>query len=115
MEFEDEEERDKREREEFEKRLKEKEKAQTKKGRRDSPSRVVQADTSDLRLKSRQAYLAKREAEQLHFLRKQVAEEAEEERNNPRLSRAELEEFARNRELLRLAHGYRSPAASYSH
>ena len=99
---EDEEERDRREREEFEKRLREKEKVQSKR-RRDSPSRAVQADTNDIRLKSRQAYLAKREAEQLHYLRKQVAEEAEEERSNPRLTRTEIEEFARNRELLRLA------------
>ena len=41
--------------------------------------------------------------EQLALLRKQVADEAEEERNNPDLSRAELQEFARNRETLRLA------------
>lgn len=79
---------------------------------------------SDLRLKSRQDYLAKREAEQLALLRKQVAEEAEEERTNPRLSKAELREFARNRETLRLAEerasiddgqtGYILPDADYS-
>jgi pre-mRNA-splicing factor ATP-dependent RNA helicase DHX16 len=79
---------------------------------------------SELRLKSRQDYLAKREAEQLALLRKQVQEEAEEERTNPRLSKAELREFARNRETLRLAEerasiddgqmGYILPDADYS-
>lgn len=78
----------------------------------------------DLRLRSRQEYLAKREAEQLALLRKQVADEVEEERNNPDLSRAELQEFARNRETLRLAEerlaiddhleGYLVPDADYS-
>jgi pre-mRNA-splicing factor ATP-dependent RNA helicase DHX16 len=81
-------------------------------------------DINELRLKSRQDYLAKREAEQLALLRKQVAEEAEEERTNPRLSKAELREFARNRETLRLAEerasiddgytGYVVPDAEYS-
>jgi len=79
---------------------------------------------NDLRLKSRQDYLAKREAEQLALLRKQVAEEAEEERTNPNLTRAELREFATNRETLRLAEerlaiddhteGYLFPDADYS-
>ena len=76
------------------------------------------------RLKSRQDYLAKREAEQLALLRKQVQEEAEEERTNPKLSKAELRQFARNRETLRLAEergsiddgqtGYILPDADYS-
>lgn len=79
---------------------------------------------SELRLRSRQEYLAKREAEQLALLRRQVAEEAEEERTNPRLSKAELRDFARNRETLRLAEerariddgqtGYILPDADYS-
>lgn len=79
---------------------------------------------ANLRLKSRQDYLAKREAEQLALLRRQVAEEAEEERTNPKLSKSELREFARNRETLRLAEerasiddgqtGYILPDADYS-
>jgi pre-mRNA-splicing factor ATP-dependent RNA helicase DHX16 len=78
----------------------------------------------DLRLKSRQEYLAKREAEQLALLRKQVQDEREEERTNPDLSRQELQDFARNRETLRLAEerlaiddhleGYLVPDADYS-
>ncbi|KAF2495583.1 P-loop containing nucleoside triphosphate hydrolase protein [Lophium mytilinum] len=78
----------------------------------------------DLRLRSRQDYLAKREAEQLALLRKQVQEEAEEARANPDLSRQELQEFQRNRETLRLAEerlaiddhleGYLVPDADYS-
>ncbi|KAK4219723.1 Pre-mRNA-splicing factor ATP-dependent RNA helicase-like protein cdc28 [Rhypophila decipiens] len=58
---------------------------------------------SDLRLKSRQDYLAKREAEKLALLRKQVAEETAELRSGVRLSEREKAEFARNREVLRLA------------
>lgn len=80
---------------------------------------------SDLRLRSRQQYLEKREAQQLALLRKQVEEEAEEERANPRLSQREKDEFARNRETLRLAEerlainehtagGYILPDADYS-
>ncbi|KIX93137.1 uncharacterized protein Z520_11194 [Fonsecaea multimorphosa CBS 102226] len=57
----------------------------------------------DLRLRSRQDYLKKREAERLALLRKQVAEEQAELRDNPDLSRREKEEFARNKEILRLA------------
>jgi pre-mRNA-splicing factor ATP-dependent RNA helicase DHX16 len=78
----------------------------------------------DLRLLSRQDYLAKREAEQLALLRKQVKEEEEEERTNPNLTKAELQDFARNRETLRLAEerlniddhleGYLVPDADYS-
>lgn len=83
------------------------------------------ADIGDLRLRSRQAYLQKREAEQLALLRKQVQEEAEEEdRLGNRLSKQERAEFARNRETLRLAEarnaidehldGYILPDADYS-
>jgi pre-mRNA-splicing factor ATP-dependent RNA helicase DHX16 len=61
------------------------------------------ADLQDLRLRSRQDYLAKRGAEQVLLLQKRVEEEDEERRTNPRLSKAELEEFDRNRETLRLA------------
>ncbi|EAW06287.1 putative mRNA splicing factor RNA helicase (Cdc28) [Aspergillus clavatus NRRL 1] len=57
----------------------------------------------DLRLRSRQEYLKKRETERLALLRRQVAEEAAELRDNPNLTRREREEFARNREVLRIA------------
>lgn len=57
----------------------------------------------DLRLRSRQSYLAKRAAERVALLRKQVAEEVEEERTNPKLTAAEKAMFAQNREALRLA------------
>jgi pre-mRNA-splicing factor ATP-dependent RNA helicase DHX16 len=57
----------------------------------------------DLRLRSRQDYLKKREAERLALLRKQVAEEQAELRENPDLTKAEKEEFAKNKEVLRIA------------
>ncbi|MCJ1352721.1 MAG: hypothetical protein MMC33_002705 [Icmadophila ericetorum] len=57
----------------------------------------------ELRNRARQDYLEKRATEKLMLLRKQVVEEAQEERENPDLSRREKEEFARNREVLRLA------------
>ncbi|KAJ5888791.1 hypothetical protein N7495_008832 [Penicillium taxi] len=57
----------------------------------------------DIRLRSRQEYLKKRETERLALLRRQVAEEATELRENPNLTRREKDEFARNREVLRLA------------
>ncbi|KAF1963348.1 P-loop containing nucleoside triphosphate hydrolase protein [Byssothecium circinans] len=60
-------------------------------------------DVDSIRLRSRQAYLEKRQELKLAELRKQVQEEAEEERSNPRLSKRELAEFARNRELLKIA------------
>lgn len=60
-------------------------------------------DTDARRLKSRQDYLAKREAEKLILLRQQVEDEAEEERSNPHLTAEELREFRYNRETLRLA------------
>jgi pre-mRNA-splicing factor ATP-dependent RNA helicase DHX16 len=83
------------------------------------------ADVGDLRLRSRQAYLQKREAEQLALLRKQVVEEAEEEeRLGDRLSKQERADFARNRQTLRLAEernnidehldGYILPDADYT-
>ncbi|KAJ1326544.1 pre-mRNA-splicing factor ATP-dependent RNA helicase DHX16 [Microdochium nivale] len=57
----------------------------------------------DLRERSRQDYLKKREAERLALLRKQVAEETAELRSGARLSDKEKAEFAKNREILRLA------------
>lgn len=87
--------------------------------------RMDEGNASELRLKSRQSYLQKREAEQLALLRRQVAEEAEEEeRLGSKLSKAELDSFRRNRETLRLAEarnaidehldGYILPDADYS-
>lgn len=87
--------------------------------------RTDDTNVSDLRLRSRQQYLQKREAEQLALLRKQVYEEAEEEeRLGERLSKSERSEFARNRETLRLAEarnnidehldGYILPDADFS-
>lgn len=79
---------------------------------------------AESRLRSRQDYLAKRETVQLALLRKQVEEEAEEERTNPKLTAAEKADFARNREVLRLAeqradiddsgYSYLVPDADYS-
>lgn len=103
---EDAETRDQREKREFEERLRARDEKDTQRqgGRSSRKDReTAPANTSDLRIKSRQAYLAKREAEQLALFRKQVAEEADEERNNPDLTTAEKKEFARNRETLRLA------------
>ncbi len=57
----------------------------------------------DLRLRSRQDYLKKREAERLALLRKQVAEEQAELRENFDLTRVEREDFAKNKEVLRIA------------
>lgn len=67
----------------------------------DSQARA--AAMPDLRMRSRQEYLKKRETERLALLRRQVAEEAQEMRENPSLTRREKEEFARNREVLRIA------------
>lgn len=61
------------------------------------------ANLTELRQKSRGDYLAKRSEQQLILLQKQVEEEDEERRTNPRLSKAELADFDRNRETLRLA------------
>ena len=63
-----------------------------------------EAAMPDLRLRSRQDYLKKREAERLALLRKQVAEELQELREyGYTLTQAEKEDFARNREVLRIA------------
>ncbi|KAK4113485.1 P-loop containing nucleoside triphosphate hydrolase protein [Canariomyces notabilis] len=76
----------------------------------DGSSRTSRTDSkredprmADLRLKSRQEYLKKREAEKLALLRKQVAEETAELRSGARLTEREKAEFAKNREILRLA------------
>ncbi|KAK5660079.1 hypothetical protein OQA88_13548 [Cercophora sp. LCS_1] len=58
---------------------------------------------SEKRLKSRHDYLAKREAEKLALLRRQVAEETAELKSGARLSEREKADFTKNREILRLA------------
>ncbi|KAL2039777.1 hypothetical protein N7G274_007636 [Stereocaulon virgatum] len=84
--------------------------SQTKEGKEVARRRALAADTEarqaampDLRERSRQEYLKKREAERLALLRKQVTEETAELRSNPDLTRREKEEFAKNREVLRIA------------
>ncbi|KAI9675587.1 MAG: hypothetical protein M1817_000953 [Caeruleum heppii] len=113
--------RDLRERDEFANRLKSKDDEKTKKlvedrsstkeGKQAAQRRALAEDAAkreaampDLRLRSRQDYLKKREELQLALLRKQVAEETEELRSDPNaLTRKEKEDFAKNREVLRLA------------
>ncbi|KAJ5117074.1 Pre-mRNA-splicing factor ATP-dependent RNA helicase-like protein cdc28 [Penicillium atrosanguineum] len=109
--------RDLRERDEFAKRLANKDDSKSKKIVEDrtregeAARRRALADNADaraavmpdLRLRSRQEYLKKRETERLALLRRQVAEETAELRENPDLTRREKEEFARNREVLRIA------------
>ncbi|KAL8892645.1 MAG: hypothetical protein Q9192_005587 [Flavoplaca navasiana] len=113
-------ERDLAERDEFAKRLNKKDAEKTKKivedrsstkeGKEVARRRALAEDMiardaamPDLRERSRQEYLKKREAERIALLRKQVAEETEELRTNPDLSRREKAEFEQNRELLRIA------------
>lgn len=101
------------EREAFAKRLREKDGGKSKKNQRDGESssrRKLAEDAAardaalpDLRERSRQEYVKKREAERLALLRKQVAEETMELRSGVRLSEKEKAEFAKNREILRLA------------
>lgn len=113
--------RDLEERDAFSKRLKEKDEEKTKKLVEDRSSKskegkllaqrraladdveAREAALSDLRERSRQEYLKKRELEQLALLRKQVVEEMHELRTNPDLTKREREEFAKNKEILRLA------------
>ncbi|KAI9836801.1 MAG: hypothetical protein M1819_000966 [Sarea resinae] len=113
--------RDLEERKEFERRLKDKDDERTKKlvedrsstkeGKALAQRRALAEDAAarsaalpDLRERSRQEYLKKREVERLALLRKQVAEETEELRSNPEgLTRREKEEFTKNREVLRIA------------
>ena len=109
--------RDREERDQFAKRLAEKDDSKSKKITEDRSKvgdaarrRALADDASardsvmpELRMRSRQEYLKKRETERLALLRKQVAEENAELRENPSLTRKEKEEFARNREVLRIA------------
>jgi pre-mRNA-splicing factor ATP-dependent RNA helicase DHX16 len=109
--------RDLRERDEFAKRLASKDDSKSKKIVEDrtrdgeaarrralgDDARARAEMMPDLRERSRQEYLKKRETERLALLRRQVVEEAAELRENPNLSRREKEEFARNREVLRIA------------
>ncbi len=104
--------RDRAEREAFAKRLKERDEERSKKpenkGGKERQRLAEElasnrAAMPDLRQRSRQDYLKKREAERLALLRKQVAEETAELRSGVRLSEREKAEFAKNREILRLA------------
>ncbi|OJK03348.1 hypothetical protein ASPACDRAFT_111021 [Aspergillus aculeatus ATCC 16872] len=109
--------RDLEERDEFAKRLAKKDDSKSKKIVEDrtrageaARRRALADDASareavmpEIRLRSRQEYLKKRETERLALLRRQVAEETAELRDNPTLTRREKEEFARNREVLRIA------------
>ena len=113
-------ERDQLEKDEFARRLNLKDAEKTKKlvedrsstkeGKEVSKRRALAEDAAareaampDLRERSRQEYLKKREAERLALLRKQVSEETAELRSNPDLTRREKDEFAKNREVLRIA------------
>ena len=113
-------ERDLAERDEFAQRLSKKDTEKTKKlvedrsstkeGKEVARRRALAEDAAarqaampDIRERSRQEYLKKREAERLALLRKQVVEESEELRTNPDLTRREKDEFAKNREVLRIA------------
>ncbi|KAF4978706.1 hypothetical protein FZEAL_4948, partial [Fusarium zealandicum] len=101
------------EREAFAKRLKQKDDKRSKHDEKEGASqsrRKLAEDAQarnqalpDIRERSRQEYLKKREAERLALLRKQVAEETAELRGGVRLSEKEKAEFAKNREILRLA------------
>ncbi|KAI1808991.1 P-loop containing nucleoside triphosphate hydrolase protein [Daldinia bambusicola] len=103
--------RDIAEREAFAKRLKERDegksksegKAERERQRLAEELAASRAAMPDLRERSRQDYLKKREAERLALLRKQVAEETAELNSGVRLSEREKAEFAKNREILRLA------------
>lgn len=110
--------RDRKEAEAFAKRLRERDDGRTKKvvedrskgGKAQDERRRLAEDEAarraampDLRERSRQDYLKKREAERLALLRKQVSEETAELRSGVRLSDREKAEFAKNREILRLA------------
>lgn len=105
--------RDQEERDAFSKRLKQKDDSRSKKDHRDGEATARRrlgddaaardAALPDLRERSRQEYLKKREAERLALLRKQVAEESAELQSGVRLSDKEKAEFAKNREILRLA------------
>lgn len=98
--------RDKEERDALDRRLREKDKGGSRSSKRDDMAKAradEKRDIEDLRIRSRQTYMQKRETEKIALLRKQVADELEEERTNPRLTEKERREFKKNRELLRLA------------
>ncbi|KAK8139085.1 helicase associated domain-containing protein [Apiospora sp. TS-2023a] len=110
--------RDRKEAEEFAKRLKAKDdgkskvvedrsgkenKALDERRRLADDAAARQAAMPDIRERSRQEYLKKREAERLALLRKQVADEQAELRSGARLSDKERAEFGKNLEILRLA------------
>ncbi|KAI3326148.1 P-loop containing nucleoside triphosphate hydrolase protein [Xylariaceae sp. AK1471] len=104
--------KDRAEREAFSRRLKERDEGKSKKteGRAERERQRLADDIAasraampDLRERSRQDYLKKRETERLALLRKQVAEETAELRSGVRLSEKEKAEFTKNREILRLA------------
>lgn len=104
--------KDRAEREAFSRRLKERDQGKSKKteGRAETERQRLaeeiaanRAAMPDLRERSRQDYLKRRETERLALLRKQVAEETAELRSGVRLSEKEKAEFAKNREILRLA------------
>ncbi|KAK7908495.1 helicase associated domain-containing protein [Apiospora marii] len=109
--------RDRKEAEEFAKRLKAKDDGKSKVDERsgkeskalDERRRIAedaaarQAAMPDIRERSRQEYLKKRETERLALLRKQVADEQAELRSGARLSDKERAEFGKNLEILRLA------------
>ncbi|KAI1284186.1 P-loop containing nucleoside triphosphate hydrolase protein [Xylaria sp. FL0933] len=104
--------KDRAEREAFARRLKERDQGKSNKaeGRAERERQRLadeiasnRAAMPDLRERSRQDYLKKRETERLALLRKQVAEETAELRSGVRLSEKEKAEFAKNREILRLA------------
>ena len=113
------EERDRRERDEFGKRLKERDDERSRKivedrsAKKDSEAaqrraladdkEAREAALGDLRLRSRQDYLSKRGVERLALLRKQVAEEQAELRENPDLTEHEKAEFRKNLEILNAA------------
>lgn len=105
--------RDQEERDAFSKRLKQKDDSRSKHDHRDGEATARRrlgddaaardAALPDLRERSRQEYLKKRETERLALLRKQVAEETAELQSGIRLSDREKADFAKNREILRLA------------
>lgn len=109
--------KDRTERDEFAKRLLKKDEEKTKKlvedrtiskaGKDVALRRALAADADalraampDLRERSRQEYLKKRETEQVALLRLQVMEESQELEENPYLTNREKKSFAKNREIL---------------
>ncbi|KAL2886095.1 Pre-mRNA-splicing factor ATP-dependent RNA helicase-like protein cdc28 [Ceratocystis lukuohia] len=100
---------DKKERDAFARRLRERDSGKKKDAEKASGSRHGLENEAerrkalpDIRMRSRQDYLNKRQVEKLALLRRQVAEETAEMRSGVQLSKRELAEFAKNRELLRI-------------